>query len=1053
MWFGILGPLDVRSAAGEVLPVGGPRVCSLLVLLLLDAGRLVGTERLIDGLYGQDPPGGAANALQSQVSRLRRVLGDDGHLVEFHPAGYRLAVDPESVDAHRFERLARAGQQALAKADHSGATELLDAALALWRGPALAGVLVAGTRAARLEELRLAAVEDRAEAGLALGRHRGLPDELGAVVAAHPLRERSVGLFMRALHAGGRQAEALTAFEDARRTLAEELGADPCPELSAIHLALLRAAPHPVTAVRLGVPVQLTSFVGREEELTRIGGLLAEGRLVTLTGPGGAGKTRSAIEAAGRQADDACFVDLAPLGDGAEVPQAVLGALGLRETGLLPSAGGPQPDAADRLVAALTGRRMLLILDNCEHVVEAAARLAGRLLTACPGLRILATSREALGITGESLCPMRSLALPAPGSGPVEALGSAAVRLFTDRAAAVRPGFAIDGSNVEAVRRICEALDGQPLAIELAAARLRSLTAADVAARLGADDRFRLLSRGDRGAAPRHQTLRAVVEWSWDLLDGPEQMLARRLTVFAGGVTLEAAGRVCGLPDDEVVELLTGLADKSLVEDTGGRYRMLDTIGVFCAERLAEAGERDRLQSAHATYFLDLAEAADSHLLRAEQLEWLARLSSEHANLLAALRYCVQTDPVGALRLLAALSSYWWLRGMRSEGAPLARTLLDAIGPEAPAGLEEEYVLCMLSAASGGSQDAGLRARLWSAEPVLRSTSGHLRRPFLLVAWAMFSGPPGEDSPPGPPMELEDFAGLDPWVLALIHFGVGFGLWFSGGDAEAAEWEFNAALSGFRALGERWGTAQALDGLALIADHRGDRERSMALTDEALVLAGELGAIGDVADLLCGRADGSVRAGKLDEAWTGYERAAEAARRAGVPESLARAHQGLGEVTRLRGDLAGARALCETALADCVSEWFDAAETRARIWLTLGRIAEAEGDEDAARAWLGQVLPRVITARNLTMSAAVAECLAGMAVLGGEGELAATLLGAASALLGAYAITGPDAVRVSAAARRLIGDSVFEPAYGQGASMSHDEALTFLGSERSAIGA
>jgi DNA-binding SARP family transcriptional activator len=448
MRFAILGRTLVRRSDGRELAVGGPRLRTLLALLLVDPGRVVTTERLIDGLYGGNPPRGAANALQSQVSRLRQLLREQdrpGPLVEFHPAGYRLAVDADQVDAHRFQRLAAEGRRALASGDRPRAAALLREALDLWRGPALAdagNVPFARAQAVRLEELRVSVIEDRAEAELALGGRPELVAELEQLVAAYPLRERLRGLLMRALYADGRQAEALAVFEQARRTLAEELGTDPSPELAAVHLAVLRAdssLAHPAEreAPARRLPAQLTSFVGRAEEVRRVGKLLGEARLVTLTGPGGAGKSRLAIEAAGREAGDVGFVDLALVGEGTDVPLAMLGALGLRDAALLsPPAPGqrdPPPDIIGRLVAALADRRMLLVLDNCEHVVEAAAGLAHRLLSACPMLRVLATSREPLGITGETLWPVPPLALPPPGTAPTEALGYPAARLFADR--------------------------------------------------------------------------------------------------------------------------------------------------------------------------------------------------------------------------------------------------------------------------------------------------------------------------------------------------------------------------------------------------------------------------------------------------------------------------------------------------------------------------------------------------------------------------------------------------------------------------------------------
>jgi predicted ATPase/DNA-binding SARP family transcriptional activator len=549
MRFGILGAVEVWDEAGSPISVGGPRVRALLALLLLNAGKVVPAEFLIDGLYGDEPPAGAANALQSQVSRLRRGLRGLAE-VELLPAGYRLAVPLDQVDAQRFLRLvaAAAGEAPAGKAAR------LDEALGLWRGPALADVPEAQgqAQAVWLEEARVTALEDRAEAGLALGGHRDLVAPLRELVGAHPLRERPRALLMRALYGSGRQSEALELFERTRQMLADELGTDPSAELAAVHLSILRAEREPTAPaagpVRAGpdtrLPAQLTSFVGRDDELGRISSLLNDARLVTLLGPGGAGKTRLSIEVGRQVGGEAVFTDLATVAAGAgqaALARSAMTALGLREVGVLPS--GEQMEPVERLQAAMGDRAMLLILDNCEHVVADAAPFAQRLLASCPGLRILATSREALGITGETLWPVRHLPVPSPRDPLARAVTAPAVRLFADRASAAQPGFAVTADNLEDVIRICEALDGQPLAIELAAARLRALTVMEVAERLG--DRFRLLSRGDRTKSPRHRTLRAVVEWSWGLLSPEEQELARRLTVFTGGFTPEAVLEVC----------------------------------------------------------------------------------------------------------------------------------------------------------------------------------------------------------------------------------------------------------------------------------------------------------------------------------------------------------------------------------------------------------------------------------------------------------------------------------------------------------------------------
>ncbi|MEU0649382.1 AfsR/SARP family transcriptional regulator [Streptomyces umbrinus] len=1066
MWLWVLGELRVLRDDLSPVEIRGPRARSLLVLLALHADRPVTVDTLIDGLYGSRPPGDALNALHSQVSRLRRELrkADRRELVESHAAGYRLAADPQDIDAHRFERLSAHGRRELAAGDHGRAAELLREALALWSGPALAGLdgaPFARAQAVRLDELRLEALEDRAEADLALGRHRELVTELRQLVADHPLRERPHGQLMRALHGCGRRAEALAVFQELRRTLAEELGNDPSDELCAVQLAVLRgdasltpaappvpapvsvsaSAPVSTVGIRTPLPAQLTSFVGRRDELERVGRLLGPlergggARLVTVVGPGGAGKTRLAIEAAGREAGATAFVDLGGTRDSPGVPQLVLNALGMREGVLAPGGRqGQPPDAVERLTTALSGTSVLLVLDNCEHVIEEAAALVHLLLSSCPRVRVLATSREALGITGEMLCPLPPLAPPPEGVTARRATEYPAVRLFADRTAAVRPGFRVDEENVSAVVRICRALDGLPLAIELAAARVRALPVDAVAARL--DDRFRLLSQGSRTASPRHQTLRAVVGWSWDLLEADEQRLAMRLTVFAGAFTLEAAGSVCGLPDAEAVELLAGLADKSLIEGNGGRYRMLSTVRAFCAERLAEAGEEERLLRRHAEYFAELARTAEPHLRGAGQLTWLSRLAEEHADLQAALHWAVRGDQELALAMIAALSSYWWLRGLRTDGASASVELLREIGTGPPAGLEEEYVLCVLNAAAGGEAGGALQAHLARAETVMAEPFWPPRYPFLTVLWVMGTGLPR-------PLEVSGLLERsDPWSGALVRLGQGHMALF-GGEVAEAERQFERSLGEFRSQGDRWGTVLCLAELAMLAGWRGRPERSQTLYDEALELAGRLGAVEDIADLLCRKGDGLVAVGEFGRAREAYERAAGTARENGAPQRPAAVEWGLGEIARLGGDPREARLRYEAALGACATGWFAVEELRARVFVALGRIAEAERDPARAAEWHRRALD-VTIGHNLAGAAEAVEALAGATLLTGDVARAAVQLGLGAGLRGISRAHDPDVARIARQAADRLGPDAYRAAYGRGRTMDRSEALAFL---------
>ncbi|GLZ28319.1 SARP family transcriptional regulator [Lentzea sp. NBRC 105346] len=893
MWFGLLGPVQARLADGTLVPIGAPRLRALLAMLVLDAGTVVSHSRLIDGLYGDDVPANASNALQSQVSRLRRLL--PSLVVEHSVAGYRIPA--ASVDIAECRAALSNGRVA--------------EALSLWRGSALSDVdapFVADARA-QLEELRLSVL-------MAFGD----VERLTEAVREHPLHEPLRAALMRALALAGRSAEALEVFFEARRLLADELGVDPSPVLAAAHLEVLRGS-------QRRLPAQLTSFVGRADDVRRVGKWLGESRLVTLIGPGGAGKTRLAIETAGQEPDDVFFVDLGvvngPLtrptvapeatsgvpqrgsaggGPGA-VARAVLSAVGVREAGLL-SPGGPV-DPMDRLVAALADRPVLLVVDNCEHVVAEAATVVDALLAACLNLRVLATSREALGITGETLCPVPPLE-PAP-----------AVRLFTDRAVAVRPDVVLDAGVVE---RICAALDGMPLAIELAAARVRSLPLTEIAARL--DDRFALLSRGSRTAAPRHRTLQAVVEWSWDLLTPAEQRLAARLTVFTGGASLDAIAAVCGSSD------VDALVEKSFVEFTGDRYRMLDTIRAFCAtQETGISDETDRTH--HARYFLDLAREAEPHLRRGEQLEWLRRLAADHDNLTAAVRWAIGHDHRLALELIAALTTYWWFRGLRTEAARLADEFLRATGEKPLPGMEVEYAMALLIAWPVAVGDQ--RARRALTERLTGAMVAPPRYPIMTMIWGMATGAPtgvGEDQ-----MERRyELLGDDPWSLALADLGAGL----QEQNPVAAQRKLADGVERFRAIGDRWGASLGLSQLAEIALREGRPREAIAKADEARELMEQLDAAEDLADLLCTRARAAAALGEDAD----FDTAVRLARRAGANASLANIHLAMAEVALGRGELGAARELCDLAWSECPSGWYGPEQTRLYIQLTRARITD-----------------------------------------------------------------------------------------------------------------
>ncbi|MFE1952307.1 BTAD domain-containing putative transcriptional regulator [Streptomyces sp. NPDC059524] len=693
----LLGPTEALRDDGTPVPVGGARLRALLTTLALRPGRTVPAALLVDEVWGAEPPADAPGALQALVGRLRRTLGA-GAVDSADSGGYRLAATSDDIDLFRFERLTADGLRALADDDPAKAADALDDALALWRGPALADLPDRTAEAARWDARRLDARRARLTALLALGRAESALPELTALCAAHPLDEPLQALRLRALRDTGRAAQALAAYEDVRRGLADRLGADPGPELRSLHAELLDPGPvdRPVrkaSGVRGNLRARLTSFVGREHDIEAIRAELARARLVTLLGPGGAGKTRLSQEVADGLAggdavpDGVWLAELAPVGDPEAVPEAVVSALGARET-VLRGAGAEElrvaserhgDDPLVRLVEHCADRRMLIILDNCEHVIDAAATLAEQLLARCPGVTVLATSREPLGVPGEALQPVEPLPEPY------------ALRLFGERGAAVRPGFTVDEAP-EAVGEICRRLDGLPLAIELAAARLRMLTPRQIADRL--DDRFRLLTSGARTALPRQQTLRAVVDWSWDLLDAPERTVLARLSVFSGGCDLAAAESVCataGADAPDVLEALGSLVDKSLVvaapDDEGGmRYRLLETVAEYAGDRLDEAGDRESAERAHLTYYRELARTTDPLLRGRHQRAAVARIERDYENLRTALRHAVAArDEQEGLGLVLSLAWFWQMRDLRTDGRTWTREVA-ALGPDPFAG-------------------------------------------------------------------------------------------------------------------------------------------------------------------------------------------------------------------------------------------------------------------------------------------------------------------------------------------------------------------------------
>jgi predicted ATPase/DNA-binding SARP family transcriptional activator len=1039
MQIGMLGPFKVRTDDGFFADVPGARLRALLIALALNPGHVVPKATLVDWIWGDHPPSDAANALHRLVSRLRKALPEG--VVEGQTDGYRLRVEPDAVDAVRFERLVAHARN---DEDPQGVRRLREA-LALWRGAAMQDVGLPDSTAfdaavTRLEGLRLTAMEDRFDAEISLGHGVELVTELTDLVAAHPVRERLVAALMRALVATGRDTEALLVYKRTREILADELGVDPSPELSALHVALLRGELGRREENRkTNLRAELTSFVGKDADVAAVRELIAEHRLTTLIGPGGSGKTRLATETArtllGDLPDGAWLVELAAIGADGDVAQATLAALRLRDALL-----GEAPDAepTDRVIAAVRGRAMLLILDNCEHVIESAATFAHRVLGECQRLRILATSREPLGITGEALWPVAPLVLPAADADPGEIESAPAVRLLQDRASAVRKDLATDAHTLSTLARVCRALDGMPLAIELAAARLRTMSLDQLANRL--DDRFRLLTGGSRTALPRHRTLRAVIDWSWELLTDAERVVLRRLSVFSGGASLEAAERVCAgdaVETGQVLELLTALTEKSLVLTEGDRtprYRMLGTIKEYAEQRLAEAAESELTRRTHRAYFTELAEIAEPHLRRAEQLEWLATLEVEHDNIGAAMRGALAAGEAGgAMRLAAAAGWYWWLGGHKAEGNELIMAATAMPGEVADEIRAVVYAFVSMFVVSGRSDQYA--AEEWIHKVYEISQRVQHRHPALRFAASL------ERLLHGPDALLSAFEPLiadeEPWVRALArlqHGKMRIMLGHGGRDADAY---LETALTEFRALGERWGISFALTELADRIAMRGEFAGACEYYEQAIAVVTEVGAIEDVVRMRSRQAQLYRLLGDEESSAAAMAEAQRSAERVAWPEALAELALSKAELARWSGDAEQAHRQLGVATAMLGND-AERANVRAVIQDLLGYLAEDLDEAREHRIAAFQAASEAGLAPNI---AQVLVGIADLALRNEQYEQAARLLAASAGVRGLPDRSQPDVTRIEEAARRRLGDAGFAEAAREGTETSWSQLV------------
>jgi predicted ATPase/DNA-binding SARP family transcriptional activator len=1063
MQIAILGPVEV-TRAGESVPVTGARVRALLTRLALGYGRAVGTPALVDAIWGESPPADAANALQTLVSRLRRALDEPGAVLPT-PGGYRLAITADAVDAHRFADAVHSGRRELHDGQLDAASQTLTRALALWRGPVLADLDPPPPAADELTELRIGAEEDRLEAEIRLGNAADVVAGAEGLAAAHPLRERCTELLMRALAAAGRGPEALAVYERLRRYLADELGSDPSAPLQRMHVDLLRGAPGDTAAAeprhRTNLRAQRTTFLGRSDEAKRVDGLLDQGRLATIIGPGGAGKTRLAAVVADdwldRMDDGVWLVELAPVTDPAGIAVAVLGSLGLRANRVIDRSQEREVmTARQRLLEQLAESECLLIMDNCEHLITAVAELVDELLARCPTVRILATSREPLGIDGESLCQLPPLSLPPPDVTVDEVLAWPSVQLFADRAAAVAADFAITPESVGDVVEIVRRLDGLPLAIELAAARLRVMPVAEIARRLS--DRFRLLTGGSRTAMPRHRTLRAVVEWSWDLLTPAEQRLAERLAIFPSGATVESATAICAGPDlpaADIADRLSALVEKSLLQIADGpglRYRMLETIREFGTEQLADRGEIAGIRSAHARYFAELAGQAESHLRSAEQLPWVRALTTERDNILAALRFLGDSNEAqAAVELARALSMYWTLTGNHTEAATwigFALAVPDPAGtvPAAERDLGQAIlVLNSLVTMFGDTSADEIAHSMAQVERVNAQLVGYPAREQPMIAFVrpmlrFFAGEiEGTIASIGDALDEVE----DPWIrAALTMFRAN--LYENEGDIANMRVDTERALELFSAIGDRWGLASTLSAVGMLATIDGDLDAAITAYRRAVQYVVEFGAADDEAFTRLRIADLCLRNGDVAGARAEAGRIRVSRINAGSRTQRLMADTLEARIARHTGDTTEMRAV-QASLSGHLDSLTGMhplnGHMRAMAEASVAVVDLALGETDRAGHRLVSAYLTGVETKDMPIIAAVAAAIAAWTAQTGRPAHAAEILGTAAALRGAEDATDPDFVALSTRLRAELGDDEFTVRYAAGRALDRAAAL------------
>jgi predicted ATPase/DNA-binding SARP family transcriptional activator len=1053
----VLGPMEIVDDIGTAMPVRGSQARRALAILSVYAPSAAPLGVLNDVLWPDGTP--SPNALQATMSKLRKAVAPMA--IDTSGAAYTLDLGGGEIDAHRFERLVTAGREAAAAARHDEATVHCDEALSLWRGTPFADIVdcsVGQAPSARLQSLRQAAITTRLECGLSVGRVDSVAAELEALVVTEPLVERWWELMMIARYRQDRQADALQAFQQVRVILADELGLDPGPELRELEAKILRhddslgpssRATFTGTAPRRAeygrsdnLPRRLSSFIGREGHIRSLLQLLPAWQLVSVVGPGGAGKTSLAVEVARRMVRNGgpvrvVLIELSSVPRGGDVAAAVASAFGIGDADLRNP--GRHATVMDRIVDTIGEARTLLVLDNCEHVVEGAAQLAAAILGQCPAVTILATSRQGLSVGGEQLW-----AIP-----PLTAEES--LELLIARATSAGVGDVVADESVDLAAQLIERLDGLPLAIELAAARLRSMTLADLIARI--DDRFALLSVGERTAEPRQQTLRNLVDWSHELLDDKEQRVFRRLGVFSGGATLDAIETVCAdsvdaefesrVSSQDLAIIVGQLVDKSLViadrTTTGVRFRMLQTLADYAMEQLVRSGEAEWAGHRHTQYFAGVVATAERRLLGGEQRQCIEQLRTEWANIASAVDHALAVDDADiAVRLVAPLGWYFFMTDETAVGVEWLQAVLACTGPSDPR-LRSLALASYAFLAATGPDPVSAAVVAEQAMSMLDRFEDPLTETFvtgLYVMCQLFLGRFDACREALPLTEAAAERCADRWTTAMVAL-VRAEVANLAANPSDVEREMRSAADGFAAVGDTFSYSICVAHQADLAEARGDYDRAVRMLEESFVAAERVGFS------MRGLATRS-RLGNL-EILRGNLSLAESIHRQSLAESAGPAPQwehaitllGLANIARRRGEPEEAVRCAREAMA--LPRSGAVPMMRSSMHVALGYCADLAGDVETALQSQHEGLRVALEMGSARVIANAAEGLAGALALAGDAERAAALLGAADALRRRAGGPMPsaerfDVDRAECRARQELGDAAFELAFSVGAA-------------------